>query len=480
MKKRFAAIILAISILTACFSVTAFAKLDSDYYYGTLSGDAKEIYGILLSNLETVKSGGSVTIEHDMTADEYDDFEQSLNTAAEAFMRDRQELCSREWMWGTSYTWRSNSSVYHYTIELAFSLGREWRYGGRSVTADWAATQHYVSQLAEAARNAGSTRYDQLLYLHNWLAENNVYDQTAARTEAIIAVIPLSALDASLSPVCEGYSRAFMLVCHELDIPCILATGTADGGDHMWNYVQMEDGNWYAVDITFDDPSLVSRYGYVLPYVKSGYETTEYFLVGSTKLLSDHSPDNWTYPTLSAADYDPDNAAAVNTAPETTAPETSLPEESDPETTVVGENKNAAATNDALYVDSVKQSPAIYKIDGNNYFKLRDVAALLNGTSKQFEVTYDTSGTVTVTSGYSYTPVGGELTGTALQTADAIPGNDVVVINGVTPELTIYKIAGNNYIKLRDLGEVLDFYVGYDSVTRSVFIDTSRGYSSDT
>ena len=27
----------------------------------------------------------------------------------------------------------------------------------------------------------------------------------------------------------------------------------------MWNYVQMEDGNWYAVDVTWDDQDISLR-----------------------------------------------------------------------------------------------------------------------------------------------------------------------------------------------------------------------------
>lgn len=51
------------------------------------------------------------------------------------------------------------------------------------------------------------------------------------------------------SPVCQGYSYAFKMICDELGIPCTVGSG--DG--HMWNYVQTEDGNWYAIDATWND-----------------------------------------------------------------------------------------------------------------------------------------------------------------------------------------------------------------------------------
>jgi len=53
-----------------------------------------------------------------------------------------------------------------------------------------------------------------------------------------------------------------------------------------------------------------------------------------------------------------------------------------------------------------------YNIEGNNYFKLRDLAFILNGTEKQFEVGWDAANNaITLTSGKAYTTVGGEMTG---------------------------------------------------------------------
>ncbi len=52
--------------------------------------------------------------------------------------------------------------------------------------------------------------------------------------------------------VCESYSEAFQLLCNAVGIQCTGIVGTAGGG-HKWNAVRL-DGEWYACDITFDDP----------------------------------------------------------------------------------------------------------------------------------------------------------------------------------------------------------------------------------
>ena len=52
--------------------------------------------------------------------------------------------------------------------------------------------------------------------------------------------------------VCESYSEAFQTLCLQVGINCTGIVGDAGGG-HKWNAVKL-DGEWYACDITFDDP----------------------------------------------------------------------------------------------------------------------------------------------------------------------------------------------------------------------------------
>ena len=59
--------------------------------------------------------------------------------------------------------------------------------------------------------------------------------------------------DNSTMPVCEGYAKTYQLLLNYLDIENITVRGYAGGGSHRWNAVQLEDGNYYLVDITWDD-----------------------------------------------------------------------------------------------------------------------------------------------------------------------------------------------------------------------------------
>lgn len=53
--------------------------------------------------------------------------------------------------------------------------------------------------------------------------------------------------------VCEGYSRTFQLLLNLSGVENIFVTGSANGGRHAWNLVQLDDGEWYWCDLTWDD-----------------------------------------------------------------------------------------------------------------------------------------------------------------------------------------------------------------------------------
>lgn len=134
-------------------------------------------------------------------------------------------------------------------------------------------------------------------------------------------------------------------------------------------------------------------------------------------------------------------------------------------------------TNDKLEVDGKSQTPAAYKINDYNYFKLRDIAALLNGTGKQFSVGYESStGEVSLTSGQPYEVTASDLTALPAESRQATISTNVIYINGVRTQLTIYKIDGYNYFKLRDLASALDFYVGW-TADRGMFLESDKPYS---
>jgi hypothetical protein len=119
-----------------------------------------------------------------------------------------------------------------------------------------------------------------------------------------------------------------------------------------------------------------------------------------------------------------------------------------------------------------------YMINGNNYVKLRDIASILTGTAKQFDVAWDgEKNAIRLLSGKPYTPVGGELALTYIdETKRATPSTAKVYLDNNEIRLTAYTIDGNNYFKLRDLADTMDFYIEWDEARGVVELETLFGY----
>lgn len=167
----------------------------------------------------------------------------------------------------------------------------------------------YKEKLTEAVENfpvTGETRYEQLKSIHDYICTNTFYDADSPfYSSAVGAIVEPGA-------VCEAYSEGFKIICDSLKIPCVLVVGNFNSTNdeaHMWNYVQMEDGNWYAVDVTWDD--LDGDGGKELKY--------QYFLKGSDSFFIAHTPSEelgitkFTYPELSAKDYSPGQSESTTT-----------------------------------------------------------------------------------------------------------------------------------------------------------------------
>lgn len=133
-----------------------------------------------------------------------------------------------------------------------------------------------------------------------------------------------------------------------------------------------------------------------------------------------------------------------------------------------------------IFVDGEKVNVAGYMIDDNNYFKLRDIASILNGTSAQFEVVWDAANNaVRLQSGKAYTAVGGECAQISSGDQNAVVTSSAIYNGDDKVELTVYEIGGNNYFKLRDIGQCIDFAVDWDEDKQSIMISSDKGYTSE-
>ncbi|MBR3901206.1 MAG: hypothetical protein IKJ60_06625 [Ruminococcus sp.] len=175
----------------------------------------------------------------------------------------------------------------------------------------------YKAQLEEVVENyviEGETRAEQLLSIHDSICYFTDYD-TGGRFSG-------SALSALLIPgaVCEGYSKGLKILADKIGIPTVCIFGNYDPTEqvaHMWNYVQLEDGYWYAIDSTWDDYD--GDFGIEIIY--------DYFLKGSDEFFEKHTENtdynatHLVYPEIAEWNYGEDipNVEVTTTTTTTTA-----------------------------------------------------------------------------------------------------------------------------------------------------------------
>lgn len=131
-----------------------------------------------------------------------------------------------------------------------------------------------------------------------------------------------------------------------------------------------------------------------------------------------------------------------------------------------------------VLVDGELVEFAAYNIDGYGYFKLRDIAMVLDGTEKSFSVEWsEERNAIILEPGKPYAAQGGELEVPAkISTERGVRSTSTVILDGKKQDLTAFTIKGYNYFKLRDLAAAIDFGVGWDGTTNTVSIDSTTGY----
>ena len=283
------------------------------YFYNQLDEPSKTIYKALESNKENMKSGTyridfgdsfSDILNSENGQDELGDYYQS---AIEAYTYDNPDVfyLSPNKMYLNVETTTSASNI---TYNVYINCGNENSYFADEFTSQEQVENaiekvEYVKDILLGKRTGDD--YEDIKMVHDYLVDNIEYD-TSISADNIYDVY--GALVNRVA-VCEGYARSFKYILDEMGIPCVLVigTGTNSRGEierHAWNYVELQ-GNWYAVDCTWDDPIIVGS-GSV-----SKSSKYKYFLKGSSEFYSDHTPSGqftpggkeFSYPTLSTNSF---------------------------------------------------------------------------------------------------------------------------------------------------------------------------------
>lgn len=212
------------------------------------------------------------------------------NALGDAFSTLRREHPEIFWIGNDAYSsewWGNGDTLTSTRIRLNYSMTEQ---EARRSELD---IEVVVSNLLS---EAPSDPYEALVYFHDWICKNTQYDYGVANTGTTKGheeVTNSTGVFLENRAVCEGYAKAFKLLCDRVGIPCVVVLGTTDGEGHAWNYVNLE-GAWYLVDCTMDDQKPISY---------------QYFLRGSDVPLKSSTVGEWyqedgqEYPVLSESDF---------------------------------------------------------------------------------------------------------------------------------------------------------------------------------
>ena len=284
------------------------------HLYNQLDADAKKIYDLLYENKENLKTGTYTVKFGDafsnlLTQDNGEDkLQRKYQSAIEALIYENPDLF-----------YLDATSMYINIEKITRITGVKYNvYINNGSKTSYLAEGFYSKEdvnnaivQVEAVKNniiaktVGQSDYEKMRIVHDYLIDNIEYDTTLLENNIydIYGALVLKKC------VCEGYAKAFQYIIDGLGIDNVITIGTGTNSkneteNHAWNYVKL-DNNWYAVDVTWDDPILIG--GGKLSN-KSRYQ---YFMKGSEEFNENHIPsgkftDNgqlFNYPILSSYNY---------------------------------------------------------------------------------------------------------------------------------------------------------------------------------
>ena len=286
---------------------------NNKYYYNQLDNIAKLIYDTIESNLSNMTSGNyEIKLSSQIADVLYEDYgenklDTSFQSAWDALMLDRVDTFFID---VTKVNLKMRKTTYGKKVTYALSIAPA---DSNGYLANGLESKEKVDNILNEiketrdniVKSLSGIDYNKIMHAHDWIINNLQYEQNITNNN----VYNLYGALIEKSAVCEGYAEALKYILDEVDIPCVLVSGTATNSEgkterHEWNYVQLY-GKWYAIDSTWDDP-VVKGTGYVSDSIKH-----RYFLVGSNEMNKNHFPNGqmtesgqkFAYPTIEIEKY---------------------------------------------------------------------------------------------------------------------------------------------------------------------------------
>ena len=294
-------------------SSTNSISTNNKYYYNQLGYNAKLIYTALENNIDNLKKDNFKinfsTKFNDLLNKQNGKsvLDKSFQAALDAFFYDHPELFYIDLTKITLYTkYTTIGSKTTYTVSLAPQNNKNYLSDSFSSESQVDNAINQIEQIRNSiVSRVNGNNYNKALIVHDTLVDMLEYNQndSNSNTHNIYGSF------VNRSVVCEGYAKSFKYIMDSLNIPCILVDGVATNNtstteSHMWNYIQL-DGNWYGVDVTWDDPVIIGGSSKKSSRVRRDYfckDSSAFNLHQADGKISQNG-ETFSIPTLSSKDY---------------------------------------------------------------------------------------------------------------------------------------------------------------------------------
>lgn len=229
------------------------------YAYSTLTKDVQKIYDQMLDAI----------LNHEK--------EVTLSTSDGEYLEDifsciKADYGGLFWVESFRYTqYQKNGQTEIMSFSPNYSMGYKKRQAIQRKIDQKA--QKYLDGIAQDASD-----YEKVRYIYQKLIQKVDYNLESKNNQNIISVF------LGKETVCQGYASAMQYLMEQLDIPCMIVTGTAKGGPHAWNLVQL-DGEWYYVDVTWGNSKYHDDEQNDVKYVEY-----DYLNITTAEMGQDHEP----------------------------------------------------------------------------------------------------------------------------------------------------------------------------------------------
>ena len=275
-------IILCLGLIpTNSASVPVYAAQEDVSSYGVqLTEVQREIYDALVEQyvgIDGLANGDTAAFTFQPTKSKTYSLQSELQTAfsrdlayaVNAFIEDYPQLY---WVGGysSSYSVAHSGATYKvHAVTITFS--NRFSVTESTISGFNSGVKNAVAEITNRL-SAGATMFDKYMAIHDWICQKAYYSENGRTNPSgypeTHTAYPIFEASEDSGVVCEGYAKAYKILCDQMQLECMLITGEAGSpGDyeaHMWNKVLMSDGNWYVVDATWDDQNTGLCYDYFL------------------------------------------------------------------------------------------------------------------------------------------------------------------------------------------------------------------------